>query len=391
MGKLTPGLVRALKPTDKHRRYGDGDGLSLVVRPNGSKGWQVRLINPDGSKTDKGLGAYPQVKLGEARRKAKELLAQLTVTEVVVSAVPTFKDVADLYLRTNEPTWKHPRTAQDIKARFRTYAYPSIGSTHVNQIKRRDVMGVLEPMWTSKPSAAKKMMRRMRSVFTYALANDWIAANPVDDAVASALPKTPATKQHLRALPYQEVGDALLVVASSTSGDAVKLCFKWLVLTAARSGEARGARWDEIDLQAKTWTIPASRMKAGQEHRVPLSTQAVEVVMAAMSLMDGSGFLFPSINGKIGEMTLTTLLRTNGLSDRTVVHGFRTSFKTWCMETTDTPWAVGEAALAHSLGNSTEQAYARSDLFDRRRGLMQEWADHVERHTHRSLRTPASP
>ena len=130
-----------------------------------------------------------------------------------------------------------------------------------------------------------------------------------------------------------------------------------------------------MDLQGRTWTIPGDMMKSGREHRVPLSTQAVDVLKEAMALMDGSGLVFPGLKGALSDMTLTKLLRDNDLADRATVHGFRTSFKTWCMETTNTPWAVGEAALAHTLGNSTEQAYARTDLFDRRRDLMQHWAD----------------
>ena len=159
------------------------------------------------------------------------------------------------------------------------------------------------------------------------------------------------------------------------------LCFRFLILTAARSGEARDATWDEIDMDSKTWTIPAHKMKAEREHRVPLSDQALAVLRKAWRLRDGSGLVFPSASrpGRaLSNMTLTKILRTNGLADRATVHGFRTTFKTWCMETTDTPWAVGEAALAHSIGNATEQAYARSDLFERRRELMEKWARFVD-------------
>ena len=153
------------------------------------------------------------------------------------------------------------------------------------------------------------------------------------------------------------------------------------MLTAARSGEARGTRWDEIDLDAQSWAIPGSRVKSGREHRVPLSDAALEVLRRAKALDDNSGLVFPSLykpGRELSDMTLTKLLRDNGLAetaDRPTE--FRTSFKTWCMETTDTPWAVGEAALAHTVGNSTEQAYARSDLFERRRELMEQWCSFV--------------
>ncbi len=212
------------------------------------------------------------------------------------------------------------------------------------------------------------------------MANELIETNPAGEAVDGALPSMPKVKAHLRALPYQEVGAALKTVDGSQTSLAAKRCLRFLVLTAARSGEVRGATWEEIDFEGATWTIPGSRMKAGTEHRVPLSDQALELLTLAQQLEDGYGLCFPSPlrpGRGLSDMTLTKVLRSTGLADRATVHGFRTSFKTWTMEQTDTPWAVGEAALAHQLGGSVEQAYARSDLFDRRRTLMQQWADYL--------------
>ena len=196
----------------------------------------------------------------------------------------------------------------------------------------------------------------------------------------AALPPMPAVKAHFRALPYGDVGKALETIEESTASLSSRLCLRFLVLTAARSGEARGAIWDEIDFEGREWRIPPARMKSGVEHRVPLSDVSLDVLRQARRLDDNSGLVFPSVlkpGRALSDMTLTKVLRTTGLAERATVHGFRTSFKTWCMEQTDTPWAVGEAALAHTLGNSTEQAYARSDLFDRRRALMQQWADYL--------------
>ena len=379
MGKLTAGFVQRLKPTDKNRRYSDGDGLSLMVRPNGSKAWQVRLV-ADGRKTDKGIGAYPAVRLAEARVKAKARREQVIAGrgEVeVVNTVPTFKVVAEKYIASSAPTWRNHKTAIDTRSCLENYVYPVFGDTPVNDIRRAEVLAVLEGIWTSKPAAAKKLRQRVRSVFDYALDREYIEVNPAAHFTSASLPPT-GNGTHFRALPYQEASEALTTISSSSSSLAVRLCLKWLVLTAARSGEARGARWQDIDLDARVWTIPGDRMKAGVEHRVPLSDQAMDVLDEAATLKDESGLLFPGVKGELSDMTLTRLLRDNGLAPRTTVHGFRTSFKTWCMETTDTPWAVGEAALAHTLGNSTEQAYARTDLFDRRRDLMQEWGDFTE-------------
>ena len=377
MGKLTAELVKRYRATGRNRRYSDGDGLSLVIRANGSKAWQVRL---PGTKADKGIGAYPEIKLSAARREARDMrdneIAARRSTPAPVKA-PTFAEVAERFIEANAPLWRHHKTAHDTRSRLTAYAYPAFGSRPISTIKRSDVMDVLEPIWTSKPSAARKLKQRIRAVFTYALARDMVVVNPVDEAVAAALPKTPATKAHFRSLPYDEVADALAAMSSSESRPSTKSCLRWLVLNAARSGEARGATWAEIDMEAKTWTIPGSRMKSGRDHRVPLSLQAIDLLTEAMPLMNGTGLLFPGLKGQLSDMTLTKMLRDNDYSDRATVHGFRTSFKTWCMETTDTPWAVGEAALAHTLGNSTEQAYARSDLFEKRRTLMQQWADYL--------------
>ena len=368
MGKLTASYVQRLKPTDKNKRYADGDGLSLMVRPNGSKAWQVRLINADGTKTDKGLGAYPAVRLAEARVKAKARREQVIAGrgEVeVVNTVPTFKVVAEKYIASSAPTWKNHKTVINTRSCLENYAYPVFGDIPVNDIRRAEVLAVLEGIWTSKPAAAKKLRQRVRSVFDYALDREYIEVNPAAHFTRASL-------------PYQDVSEALTTISASSSSLAVRLCFKWLILTASRSGEARGARWQDIDPEARVWTVPGERMKSGVEHRVPLSHQAMAVLDEAAPLKDDSGLVFPGVKGKpLSDMTLTKVLRDNGLADKATVHGFRTSFKTWCMETTDTPWAVGEAALAHALGNSTEQAYARTDLFDRRRDLMQLWADYT--------------
>ena len=348
-----------------------------MVRPNGSKAWQVRVINANGTKTDLGLGAFPGVRLAEARTLAKARRAALVEGQEapVTPTTPTFKVVAEKYIASSAPTWKNHKTVINTRSSLENYAYPVFGDTPVNDIRRAEVLDVLAGIWTDKPAAAKKLRQRVRSVFDYALDREYIEVNPAAHFTRASLPPT-GNGTHFRALPYQDVSEALTTISSSSSSLAVRLCFKWLILTASRSGEARGARWQDIDPEARVWTVPGERMKSGVEHRVPLSHQAMAVLDEAAPLKDDSGLVFPGVKGKpLFDMTLTKVLRDNGLAPRTTVHGFRTSFKTWCMETTDTPWAVGEAALAHTLGNSTEQAYARTDLFDRRRDLMQAWAD----------------
>ena len=255
---------------------------------------------------------------------------------------------------------------------------PTLDNTPLDRIDRGAVLQVLTPLWTTRPETARRVRQRMRTVFLWAMAHDFMKTNPAGEAIDGALPAMPKVKEHLRALPYQEVGEALEAVESSQASVAAKLCFRFLVLTAARSGEARGATWDEIDLEGKEWRIPSQRMKAGMDHRVPLSRQALDLLHEASALRDATGLVFPSPlkpGSPMSDVTLAKVLRSVGLAERATIHGFRSSFKNWTLEQTDTPWAVSEAALAHSLGNATEQAYARSDLFERRRALMQLWAD----------------
>ena len=261
---------------------------------------------------------------------------------------------------------------------------PALGNTPLDRIDRGAVLRVLAPIWTTRPETARRVRQRMRTVFRWGMAHGFMETNPAGEAIDGALAPMPKVKAHHRTLPYQDVRGALETVASSQASIAAKLCFRFLVLTAARSGEARGATWDEIDVEGQEWRIPSRRMKAGVEHRVPLSGQALDVLREARVLRDESGLVFPSpqkAGVPLSDMTLTKILRTVGLADRATVHGFRSSFKNWTLEQTDTPWAVSEAALAHVLGNATEQAYARSDLFDRRRTLMQQWADYLSSDT----------
>ncbi len=382
MARLTATKVKSLK---RPGRYGDGAGLYLVVRSSGSRAWVQRIVI-DGKRKDIGLGGFPAVSLKAARGKALANLNSVAaggnpVAERRKAELPTFDEISRKYLATNAPRWKNPKTSQNFKQTLERYALPVLGGMRIDRIERSHVLEVLDQIWTSKPSMARKLRQRIRSVFAYAMAHHGeIVYNPAGEVINAALPQIPSVKEHFRALPYEDVKEALKIVDASRASIAARACLRFLVLTAVRSGEARNAGWSEIDLDAATWTIPGERMKAGREHRVPLSQQALDVLQRVRILDDDSGLVFPSPmrpGRPLSDMTLTKLLRDNGLSKRATVHGFRTSFRTWCMERTNVSWAVGESALAHSLGNSTEQAYARSDLFERRRSLMQSWADYL--------------
>ena len=210
----------------------------------------------------------------------------------------------------------------------------------------------------------------LSQTFKWAIAQGLMSGNPADQNISAALPKL-STRQHHRALPYSRVGEALRIVASSNAWLGTKLAFEFLVLTAARSGEVRGATWDEVDLEAATWTIPATRMKSGREHRIPLSAPALDVLREARPLSGGQGLVFPSPSDKpLTDSTISKLLRENDV--QAVPHGFRSSFRDWCAEA-NIDRHVAESALAHSVGDATEAAYLRSDMFALRRAAMDSW------------------
>ena len=253
---------------------------------------------------------------------------------------------------------------------------PKIGSKRVDRISTADVMEVLLPIWSTKRETARRVRQRIGAVMKWAVAQGYREDNPAGDAISAALPKNSVRRQHQRALPHAQVPEALGRVRASKAHRATALAFEFLVLTACRSGEVRGARWDEVDDAAATWTVPSERMKAKLEHRVPLSRPAVAVLDQARELSDRSGLVFPSPTGRVlSDSTLSKLLRELGMG--AVPHGFRSSFRDWAAERTNVPREVCELALAHVNSDRVEAAYRRSDLFERRRQLMAEWASYV--------------
>ncbi len=378
---LSATRIRSLK---KPGRYSDGGGLLLFIGKSGRKSW-VQRITIAGRRRDIGLGSYPSVSLAGARRKAMENRAAVAegrdpLAEKRTLKMPTFREAAYIVHETNKPRW---RNASHIRGWIQTlerHAVPVLGKVPLDQIDRMGVLQVLTPIWTSRPETARRVRQRMRTIFKWAMAHDFMESNPAGEAIDGALPPMPKVKAHFRSLPYQEVAAALEIVEASQASLAARLCFRFLVLTAARPSEARGATWSQINFEDRVWRIPDWRMKGYSEHRVPLSRQVVELLTEASALWEETDLVFPSPLKKgepLSNISLMKILRTVGLAERTTAHGFRSSFKNWTLEQTDTPWAVSEAALAHTLGNSTEQAYARSDLFERRRDLMQVWADYL--------------
>ena len=376
--KLTAAFVKTVTEPGK---YGDQHGLILRVLPSGAKQWIWRGT-VRGRRRDLGLGGFPYVSLAEARQAAFDYrrLARGGGDPSALRrgrAVPTFEQALEEVLAIHRGSWRDGgKSEQQWRASLRDYAIPQLGRRPVDAITTADVMAVLTPIWNEKRVTAQRVRQRIGAIMRWAIAQGYRGDNPAGEALAAVLPRNGVARRHQRALPHSDVAAALARVRASETWPATKLAFEFLVLTACRSGEVRGARWEEIDPEAATWTVPASRTKAGREHRVPLSGRALEVLDGARGLADGSGLVFASQTGKqLSDSTLSVLLR--GLGIDAVAHGFRSSFRDWAAECTDTPHAVMEAALAHVNPNQAEAAYARSDLFERRRKLMADWAGYV--------------
>ena len=272
-----------------------------------------------------------------------------------------------------------------------THAFPVFGHRPVGDVTREDIFGLLASLWLDKHPTARKLRQHISTVMGWAVNMGLRDDNPVDKAMADSLPSGRKAVSHYRALHYTEVPHAVAAVRDAEATLMTKLSLEFLILTAARSGEVRNARWDEIDWIAQTWTVPASRMKSAREHRIPLTDRAVVLLRDAANKGDDSELIFPGQKpGRpLSDMTHRKLLRTLGID--AVPHGFRSSFRDWAAEQTDAPHAVMEAALAHVVGNATEAAYARSDLFDRRRELMDAWTEYLDNvELTKSLHRPGS-
>ena len=366
-------------------RYGDGRGscglyLRVWTMTNGrtGKSWGQRL-RIRGQLTNLGLGSYPTVSLALARGKA--IKNAQTVEEGIdprmpVNTVPTFAEAVDAVIASRAEGWKNPKTSKRWRATLETYAIPALGRRLVSEVATGDVMHALSPIWLSKPETGRQVREHLSVVMEWAIGQGFRADNPASQAITKSLPKQNQRVKHFKALPFSALGQAIKQVRGTTAWLGTKLCFEFISLTAARSGEARQARWDEFDLEARTWTIPASRMKNGLEHRVPLSPAAMNVMAKAQELRDGSGLVFPSVHGKpMSDSTLSKLLRENGIE--TTPHGARSAFRSWAAECSDVPREIAEFALAHVEGSAAELAYRRTDYFERRRLLMQQWADYL--------------
>ena len=378
-------------------KYRDQHGLFLNIAKGGSKSWLQR-ITIDGKRREIGLGGYPAVSLTDARKTALSNLASVKSGKSVATkrraqgekaapkttarkTAPTFEETARQVHALNAAKWDS-KTASNWIQRAERYVFPAFGSDPVNEVSRAQVIELLTPYWTTKEETARRLRLICKQTFASAQAYGLRDDNPAGPEIDAALPPMPKFRQHFEALPYEQVADALQQVDASTAFPSTKLAFRFLTLTACRSGEVRGARWDEVDLERGLWVIPGERMKARKEHRVPLSTAALNVLEKARMLPTGgdSPYIFPNDltpHKQLSENALSYMLRRVGLP--TTAHGMRSTFRTWAQEETEADFSVMELALAHAVGSAVVQSYARSDLLERRRCLMQAWADYIER------------
>jgi integrase len=364
IGRLPPGV------------HEDGGGLRLIVEVTGSRRWAVR-VTIAGKRYSRGLGPYPLITLDEARDQAVDIRRAARkgqdVTRQADKAV-TFRQAFDTVFELRRQKLSNAKHLYQWQATMETFVFPRIGDQPTSETTHADVLAILTPIWFEKPETARRLLQRMELVFKSAiLRGHRLAASPCI-GIAEELGKQRDVVEHHRALPHGEVPAFIRTLRACGSDPITKLAFEWLILTATRSGETRGATKHE--LQGTQWVIPKERMKARQEHVVPLSARCLEMARQVIDLNRSSSLLFPGRTGKaLSDMTFTKLLRDIGLADRATAHGFRSSFRDWCTEVDHTREVVAEAALAHLVRDKTEAAYRRSTYLEERQALMQRWAD----------------
>lgn len=395
MGKLTSKAVQKLAKEGKKGMIGDGQGLYLQITAGGSVSW-IHRFKLQGKQRHMGLGSLTEVSLSEARERAadnRKLLKNGTdpmevgiQEEQADEAVPSFTNCAARYIMSHRRSWRNAKHARQWVSTLKAYARPVIGSKPVDEVTTQDVLKILEPIWTNKTETAKRVQGRIENVLDYAAAHDYRdSGNParwrghLDKLLAK--PSRVKKVSHHPAMPYDEVAAFMADLQSYTSISSKALQF--LILTATRTSEVLRSEWPEIDLDNETWTIPAERMKARREHRVPLSRQTVEL-LTQLPRVKGTTYVFPGArNGRpLSNMSMLQLMRgmgygLDGERGDFVPHGFRSSFRDWTGEITSYPRDVAEMALAHTIENKVEAAYRRGDLFEKRRAMMQDWADYI--------------
>lgn len=379
MGKLTAtGVKAAIKPG----RYGDGDGLFLLVGKGGAKSWVAR-IQKEGRRRDIGLGSASKVTLKLARDRAATARSQIEAgidpiaERRKAAGIPTFREAAALVHAEHKKGWRNGKHRKQWLSTLETYCFPHFGDVAVSELDVPAVRDALVQIWLSKPETARRVRQRVLAIIDWSVGKGYRPAPLAMASIDKALPKQRGKVKHHKAVPYTEIPAFMETLRKKeTLG---RLALEGVILTAARSGELRLATWEEIDLEGALWTIPAGRMKAEREHVVPLSAPAVELFRRMQPYRRGdSNLVFPGmVKGKpLSDMTLTKALRDMGMD--ATAHGFRSTFKDWASEETTFANELSEAALAHAVKDKTEAAYRRGNLLDKRRNLMNAWASYCK-------------
>lgn len=374
-------------------KYEDGGGLRLVVAPTGSKKWVLRYTIR-GRRREMGLGSCLQISLSDARAKASELrsmiyagadpLAKKNLREI---KIPRFDECAIEFIETQKAGWKNLKHISQWRNTLETYVFPVFGSFPVNSITTENVLEAIGPIWEQKNETAKRVQGRIENVLDYASAKNFRDhMNParwrghLDKVLPS--PARIRKVRHHPAMPFTDVPKFFHQLSNQRGSGAMALLF--MIITATRSNEVLGAKWSEIDLESLCWTIPEDRMKAKREHRVPLTSLAVDLLCTKLELLEGNDYVFfGAKQGKgLSNMAMLKVMRSmgygiGGKNGDFVPHGFRSSFRDWAGEVSSYPGDVIEMALAHTIRNKAEAAYRRGDLFEKRRALMDSWSNYL--------------
>ena len=370
------------KPKEKQRRVSLGDGLMRLERPGGTSSWVCR-VQSDGVRRDFGLGSCQKVSLAQAREMAQEIRSQIElgvdpqIERRKRQAVPTFKDAAVTTYEIHSKTWRNGKHHAQWMRTMELYAFPHIGKFKVDQITGPMIRDLLADIWLAKPETARRVRQRIGAVLDWAYASGYRETDAPMRAITKGLPRQPRRDNHFAAMPYEDVPAFVQRLRERESFS--RLALEFAIFTAARSGEVRGATWGEFDPEKGLWKLSKDRMKAYREHVVPLTRRPLRIVERCARLrIKGCDLVFPGMrrNRPLSDQTLTKLLREMG--EPYTAHGFRSSFRDWVSEETNHPSDVAEAALAHTVANKVEAAYRRGNLLEKRRLMMEDWANYCD-------------
>ena len=404
MATLTDAKARNIKPDSGNLSHGGITGLSLIpTKTKGHGKWVLRYVSPtSGKRRNAGLGSYPEVSIAEVGKLGHEFRIQLQQgldpldekskiksQAQFAQTIPSFKEAALIIHADLLPGWKNIKHGQQWLNSLTQYAFPILGTMQLNQIEPAHVAKVLKPIWLDKAETAGRVKQRIHAILAWGWAHGYCQGNPVD-VVDKLLPSQPSKAirvQHQPAMPWRDIPEFVKYnVNVEKNYDVTRAILLFVILTACRSGEARGMRWTEVDFENQIWTIPATRMKTKLPHRVPLCSQAIALLEKLQVFQNELVFPSPRKGAELSDMALTAFLRKQNAPSDTpervaTAHGFRSSFRDWCSEN-QYPRDLAERALAHTVSNQVEAAYHRTDLLEQRRPMMQAWADWVLNEIH---------